>query len=151
MVLSILCWFHALLHLILLCMTCTFLLQNGTLWDICLMYCGPWDWCIVGYLSNALRDSWVGTITNEVGKIPILRFLPLSTPDIFKMALEEPKIPLLPLYLIIKTHTTVRNDSFWYIYHNRHCFKIVGNQPWTIFVAEISWMVAIWDFQIFNR
>ena len=23
---------------------CTFLLQNGALWDICLMHCGIWDW-----------------------------------------------------------------------------------------------------------
>ena len=31
--------------------TCTFLLQNDALWDMGLLHCGIWDWCIMGFVK----------------------------------------------------------------------------------------------------
>ena len=43
---------------------CTFLLQNDALWDMALVHCGIWNWCIVNmvYWSFIHGSSWLGLI-----------------------------------------------------------------------------------------
>ena len=47
---------------------CTFLLQNGTLWDVILVHCGMWDWCIVGLWiwSNELAAELAQSCTKSL-------------------------------------------------------------------------------------
>ena len=39
---------------------CTFLLQNGALWDMELEQCGIWDLCIVGFVKLVYWDYYSG-------------------------------------------------------------------------------------------
>ena len=48
---------------------CTCLIQNGALWDIGLVHCRLWDWCIVGFWIWSIPYTWKDWDGNAPGNM----------------------------------------------------------------------------------